>query len=61
MQLAKKSAPGELFQKTRARRKNRLDTMIAAAAILAGAVLATVNQNDFERFRAFGLKLYRFE
>jgi predicted nucleic acid-binding protein len=52
---------GELFQKTGTRRKNRLDTMIAAAAILAGANLATVNQDDFEAFRAFGLKLHRFE
>jgi predicted nucleic acid-binding protein len=34
--------------------------MIAAAAILAGAVLATVDQTDFEPFRAFGLKLHRF-
>jgi predicted nucleic acid-binding protein len=51
---------GELFQKTGARRKNRLDTMIAAAAILAGANLATVNQTDFEAFRAFWLKLHRF-
>jgi predicted nucleic acid-binding protein len=51
---------GEMFQKTGARRKNRLDTMIAAAAILAGANLATVNQTDFEAFRAFGLKLHRF-
>lgn len=52
---------GEMFQKIGARRRNRLDAMIAAAAILAGANLATVNQTDFEPFRAFGLKLYRFE
>jgi len=52
---------GELFQKTMAKRKNRLDTMIAATAILAGANLATANQADFEPFVAFGLKLHRFE
>jgi predicted nucleic acid-binding protein len=51
---------GELFRRTSAKRKNRLDTMIAAAAILAGAELATANQTDFKPFVSFGLKLYRF-
>jgi predicted nucleic acid-binding protein len=50
---------GELFQKTKARRKNRLDSMIAATAILAEAELATANEADFESFLPFGLKLHR--
>jgi predicted nucleic acid-binding protein len=50
---------GELFQKTNARRKNRLDSMIAATAILADAELATANEADFESFMPFGLKLHR--
>jgi len=50
---------GELFQKTNSRRKNRLDSMIAATAILAEAALATVNQADFKSFLPFGLKLHR--
>ena len=50
---------GEMFQKTSARRKNRLDSMIAATAILAEAELATVNEADFESFMPFGLKLHR--
>ena len=51
---------GELFRKTNAKRKNRLDSMIAATAILAGAELATANQMDFEPFVPLGLKLHRF-
>jgi predicted nucleic acid-binding protein len=50
---------GELFQKTNARRKNRLDSMIAATAILAEAELVTVNEADFKSFIPFGLKLHR--
>ena len=50
---------GELFRRTNAKRKNRLDTMIAATAILAGSELATANQADFKSFVSFGLKLYR--
>src|SRR5690606_4704896 len=34
---------GELFFQTGSKRRTRLDTMIAATAILAGAQLATVN------------------
>jgi predicted nucleic acid-binding protein len=51
---------GELFQNTKAKRKNRLDSMIAATAILAGAKLATVDQGDFQPFVSFGLKLHQF-
>lgn len=51
---------GELFLKTSARRKNRLDSMIAATTIMAGAKLATVNQADFRPFVSFGLKLHEF-
>jgi len=50
---------GEMFQKTNARRKNRLDSMIAATAILAEAELATVTEADFKPFIPFGLKLHR--
>jgi predicted nucleic acid-binding protein len=50
---------GELFQNTNAKRKNRLDSMIAATAILSEAELATTNQSDFKSFVPFGLKLYR--
>jgi predicted nucleic acid-binding protein len=51
---------GELFRMTRSKRKNRLDSMIAATAMLAGAELATVNKSDFDPFVSFGLKLYQF-
>ena len=50
---------GELFRRTNAKRKNRLDTMIAATAILVGAELATVNEADFKPFVSLGLKLHR--
>jgi predicted nucleic acid-binding protein len=48
---------GRLFCQTGNRRRNRLDTMIAASAILAGAELATMNPADFEPFAPHGLKL----
>ena len=51
---------GELFRMTKSKRKNRLDSMIAAMAILAGAKLATVDQADFKAFVSFGLKLHQF-
>ncbi len=48
---------GQLFFQTGSKRRNRLDTMIAATAILAGAELATVNPEDFAPFVPHGLKL----
>jgi len=39
-------------------RRLRVDAMIAAAALCAGAELATSNTADFEVFRGHGLKLY---
>ena len=48
---------GELFHRTGSKRRTRLDTMIAATAILAGADLATVNADDFAAFVPLGLKL----
>ncbi len=48
---------GHLFYQTGSKRRNRLDTMIAATAILAGADLATVNPDDFAAFVPHGLKL----
>ena len=50
---------GELFHLTGSKRRTRLDTMIAATAILAGAELATVNRDDFASFVPYGLKLHR--
>jgi predicted nucleic acid-binding protein len=48
---------GELIRATRAKRRTRMDTMIAATAIHTGAELATVNPEDFMPFVPFGLKL----
>jgi len=49
---------GELFHLTGSKRRTRLDTMIAATAIQAGAELATVNPDDFACFVLHGLKLH---
>jgi predicted nucleic acid-binding protein len=51
---------GELFRKTKTKRKNRLDSMIAATAILAGAKLATLDQRDFQPLVSLGLELHQF-
>ncbi|MCW5558287.1 MAG: PIN domain-containing protein [Verrucomicrobiae bacterium] len=51
----------QLFHLTGAKRQTRLDTMIAATAILGGAELATVNPADFQPFEAHGLKLFSLE
>ena len=51
---------GELYHLTGSKRRTRLDTMIAATAILAGAELATVDPDDFTVFLAHGLKLHPF-
>jgi len=47
----------DLFNSAGRRRSTRIDALIAAAAILADAPLATQNISDFEPFRASGLKL----
>lgn len=39
-------------------RRLRVDTMVAAAALCAGAELATSNRSDFEAFCRYGLRLY---
>ena len=52
------SLAGRLFHLTGAKRRTRLDTMIAATAILAGASLATTNPADFQPFLAHGLTLH---
>jgi predicted nucleic acid-binding protein len=49
---------GELIHRTGSKRRTRLDTMIAATAILVGAELATVDPDDFEFFLPHGLKLH---
>jgi predicted nucleic acid-binding protein len=47
----------DLFNKTGRRRGSRFDCLIAATEMLAQAEIATVNQSDFNRFTAHGLKL----
>lgn len=48
---------GDLYHLTGSVRRTRLDAMIAATAILAGAELATVNPADFAPFVSHGLNL----
>jgi predicted nucleic acid-binding protein len=48
-----------LDHRTGSKRRTRLDAMIAATAITAGAELATVNADDFEGFVPHGLRLVR--
>ena len=47
----------QLFRIAGVKRFQRVDTMIAATAILSGAELATVNTTDFAPFVPYGLKL----
>lgn len=47
----------ELFNVGRRRRGSLPDAMIAAVAIRAGAMLATVNRKDFHPFEPAGLQL----
>ena len=51
---------GKLYHLTSSHRRHRLDTMIAASAILTGADLATVNAADFAPFVPHGLNLLPF-
>ena len=46
-----------LYNGTGRSRRMRIDAMIAAATIVAGAVLATANREDFFPFESFGLEL----
>ena len=48
----------ELFNKSGRLRQLRVDSMIAAAAIIENAELATANINDFRKFTNLGLKLH---
>ena len=48
---------GELYYRAGSRRRTRMDSMIAATAIRAGAELATTNRDDFAPFVPQGLKL----
>lgn len=52
---------GDLFFRTGSKRRTRLDTMIAATAILIGGELATANPGDFEPFVPLGLNLLPME
>lgn len=46
-----------LFNAAKRKRSLRIDAMIAATAIVAGAELATSNRSDFNTFVPHGLKL----
>jgi len=46
-----------LYTETGRKRNLRVDAMIAAAAMVSNATLATENRKDFERFEEFGLQL----
>ena len=48
-----------LFNAVGRARRLRIDAMIAAAAIVANAALATDSMEDFGAFTPFGLRLYR--
>ena len=46
-----------IYRVARCRRDDRIDTIIAATAIVSKAALATRDTRDFTRFVPFGLKL----
>jgi predicted nucleic acid-binding protein len=46
-----------LFNAVGRQRRLRVDAMVAATAIVAGAALATGNRADFDPFVAYGLRL----
>ena len=46
-----------LWNATGRQRRLRIDAMIAGAAIVSAAELATANLGDFEPFRRYGLRL----
>ncbi len=50
-------AASALFNAAARKRSTRVDAMIAATAIAAGAALATNNTDDFKAFRDGGLRL----
>jgi predicted nucleic acid-binding protein len=47
-----------LFNETGRRRSSRADCMIAAAAILSKASIATYNTQDFQSFTPYGLEIF---
>ena len=51
------TAAAGLFNAAGRKRAHRVDAMIAATAITAGASLATNNRNDFSAFTGNGLRL----
>lgn len=51
------STAAALFNAAARKRSTRVDAMIAATAIVAGAALATNNTDDFRAFQAGGLQL----
>lgn len=54
---AQAEVAAHLFNAVGRKRALRVDAMIAAAAIVAGAKLATNNHDDFSEFTASGLQL----
>jgi predicted nucleic acid-binding protein len=57
--VAEAAAAAHLFNQVGRRRSSRVDSFIAASAMLAGAPLLTKNLADFRIFEPFGLRLQR--